>query len=187
MSRHLLTSEQRKDMPVDRGAIAYFPDALLLVSMLSLRADRKHSPDADPNDLTRPRWVKAKSADHGDCLVRHQMDVGEQDPENGMDYAVAVAWRALAQLQTMVDQHGITALFGPMPVTSERTDLENTPPPADEPPPVEAYPELRPGDVVFTTGSPHLFTREELLRDLAAGSRPMRFSDPELEGPDVVR
>jgi hypothetical protein len=184
----------------------------MLVSMLSLRADRKHSPDADPNDMTRPRWVKAKSADHGDCLIRHQMDIGEQDPENGMDYAVAVAWRALAQLQTMVDQHGITALFGPMPVTdqhtqlpvpevqysedtpegygitNERTGLGNTPTPADEPPPVSVYPELAESlDAAIDEyrKNTHQFRAKDLARDLQAGTRPMRYSDPELEGPDV--
>ena len=106
-TRELLTSVcERKQMPVERGALRYFPDALMLVSMLSRRADLKHSPGADPNDPGRPVWVKGKSTDHGDCLLRHQMDVGDFDDEVGLDHAVHVAWRGLAQLQTMVDELG---------------------------------------------------------------------------------
>jgi hypothetical protein len=38
------------------------------------------------------------------------------DPEFNLNYAVHVAWRGLAQLQTMVEEFGIEALFGPCPV-----------------------------------------------------------------------
>lgn len=107
----MLTSEQRKEMPVFRGALRYFPDALKLVAMLSLRADRKHSPDADPNDMDRPQWVKGKSADHEDCLVRHLSEVGTFDDEVGLDHRVHVAWRGLAQLQAAIDEKGIHAFF----------------------------------------------------------------------------
>jgi hypothetical protein len=108
--RHSLSSSERKQMPVHRGTNLYFPDALMLVSMLSKRADLKHSPDADPDDPERPQWVKQASADHGDCLARHQLDVGRWDEEVGLDYAIHVAWRALAQLQQLVDQQGIDPL-----------------------------------------------------------------------------
>lgn len=200
MSRHTLTSAERKEMPIDRGALVYFPDALLLVSMLSARANAKHAPG-------KPiQWVKGKSSDHGDCLVRHQLDVGEMDPEFNLNYAVHVAWRGLAQLQALVDEHGIEALFGPCPaeidishITGVRTDSRNTPPPGDENyavpaegfaldtlPPVEVYPEAaEPGKVVFTKGPPHLFTEEELRRTLTAQNSPFRYQDVDLEGPDV--
>ena len=102
--RHELTSEERKQMPVHRGFSTYFPDAKMLVAMLSARANTKHAP-GEPI-----QWVKGKSTDHGDCLERHQADVGHIDPEMGLDYAVHVAWRAMAQLQIMVDDHGIDAL-----------------------------------------------------------------------------
>lgn len=110
-NRHGLTSAERKQMPVYRGALKYFPDALMVVSMLSARADRKHTPDADPDDMSRPQWVKGKSADHGDCLIRHQADIGDFDPEMGLDYAVHVAWRGLAQLQEYIDRYGIDAVI----------------------------------------------------------------------------
>lgn len=63
-------------------------------------------------------------------------------------------------------------------MTSVRTESQKDTPPADEVPPVEAY--LKPGAV-----ETHLFRAKDLARDLAAGTRPMRYTDPELEGPDV--
>lgn len=110
-NRHDLSSAERKQMPVYRGTLKYFPDALMIVAMLSKRADLKHSPEADPDDLDRPKWVRHKSADHGDCVVRHQLDVGDMDKELGLDYAVHVAWRGLAQLQELIDSQGIDSLI----------------------------------------------------------------------------
>lgn len=109
-NRHDLTSEERKQMPIHRGCSKYFPDALMLVAMLSSRADTKHTPGADPSDLSRPQWVPHKSADHGDCLERHQLDVGSMDSELGLDYYIHVAWRGLAQLQTHINEYGIDAV-----------------------------------------------------------------------------
>lgn len=104
-NRHNLTSAERKQMPIDVGCLKYFPDALMLVAMLSARANEKHAP-GEPI-----QWVKGVSNDHGDCLVRHQSDVGIRDSEMGLDFAVHVAWRGLAQLQTLVADHGLDALI----------------------------------------------------------------------------
>lgn len=103
--REELTSEERKQMPVDRGFNQYFPDAMMLVSMLSARSNEKHAPGQPI------QWVKSASADHGDCLARHQLDIGEVDPEMGLDFAVHVAWRAMAQLQTMIEDEGMDYLI----------------------------------------------------------------------------
>lgn len=110
-NRHDLTSAERKQMPVHRGCFKYFPDALMAVAMLSMRADRKHTPNADPNDMSRPQWVKDASADHGDCVGRHQLDVGIQDEQMGLDFMVSVGWRALAQLQAHIDEHGLDSII----------------------------------------------------------------------------
>ncbi|MAG24837.1 hypothetical protein CMI47_04585 [Candidatus Pacearchaeota archaeon] len=124
-NRHDLTSAERKQMPLHRGTLKYFPDALMVVAMLSKRADLKHSPNADPDDPERPKWIKGKSPDHGDCIARHQTDVGDFDPEVGLDYAVHVAWRGLAQLQHAIDHLGIDAVVDwnwqpPLPVPEVR-------------------------------------------------------------------
>lgn len=117
----MLDSKTRKEMPVFRGALRYFPEALMLVAMLSQRADRKHSPEVTADDLSRPQWVKGKSGDHEDCLARHLSEtgvpgqVGEFDPELGLAFRVHVAWRGLAQLQAAIDLHGIEAFFRNQP------------------------------------------------------------------------
>ena len=100
-------SALRKQMPVYRGFLAYFPDAAHLVSMLSARANQKHAPGQPI------QWVKGLSADHEDCLARHLVDIGKMDPEMGLDYRVHVAWRGMAQLQAFIDEHGIEDLFDP--------------------------------------------------------------------------
>ena len=98
-------SKLRKQMPVYRGFLQYFPDAVHLVAMLSARANEKHAPG-------KPiQWVKGVSADHEDCLARHLIDIDKMDPEMGLDYRVHVAWRGMAQLQAAIDSSGIEAFF----------------------------------------------------------------------------
>jgi hypothetical protein len=102
-TRHDLTSAERKQMPLARGCLDYFPDALLLVSHLSWLANEKHNPGEPLH------WSKDKSRDHADCLARHQLDIGKDD-EFGLDHSIAVAWRALSQLQTFAEELGYDAL-----------------------------------------------------------------------------
>lgn len=90
-------SAERKATPVFSGFLAYFPDAVNAVAQLSAQANEKHNPGEPLH------WSKHKSNDHADCLVRHQMEVGVIDPDTGFDHAVAVAWRAMAQLQIMLE------------------------------------------------------------------------------------
>lgn len=100
-------SKLRKQMPVYRGFLGYFPDAVHLVSMLSARANEKHAPGQPI------QWVKGVSADHEDCLARHLVDIDKMDPEMGLDYRVHVAWRGMAQLQAAIEEHGIERFFDP--------------------------------------------------------------------------
>lgn len=86
-------SKERKDTPIFSGVLRYFPDALAEVAKLSKAGNDKHNPGQSLH------WSKGKSTDHGDCIVRHQMEFDQIDPENGMHHATMVAWRALAQLQ----------------------------------------------------------------------------------------
>ena len=100
-------SQLRKTMPVFRGFMKYFPEAMHLVSMLSYRANQKHAPGQQIH------WVKGASADQEDCLARHLCDVDTMDEEMGLDYRVHVAWRGMAQLQAAIDERGIEAFFDP--------------------------------------------------------------------------
>lgn len=103
-SREDLTSAERKLMPLHSGCLMYFPDALLLISMLSRAANEKHNPGEPMH------WSKDKSNDHADCSARHSLDSGTAD-EFGLDHRVARTWRDLAELQTAIEELGYDALI----------------------------------------------------------------------------
>lgn len=92
-------SQQRKDMPIVRGCLDYFPDALLAVAELSGIANEKHNPGQPLH------WSKSKSADHADCCVRHLMERGKWDTtmQKPVRHSTSAAWRALANLQTEIE------------------------------------------------------------------------------------
>lgn len=91
-------SKERKETPMFSGLLRYFPDALAAVSRLSYKGNEKHNPGEPLH------WAREKSTDHGDCIVRHQVVFDQIDTENGEYHAVAVAWRALAQLQLLEEK-----------------------------------------------------------------------------------
>jgi hypothetical protein len=59
-------------------------------------------------------WARGKSTDHGDCLVRHQIDAGTFDTD-GQRHSAKVAWRALAQLQQELELEQGIDLDGVLP------------------------------------------------------------------------
>lgn len=89
-------SQARKDAPVFSGFCAYFPNAMFEVARLSKAGNDKHNPGE------RLHWSKGKSNDHGDCILRHQLEAFDIDPDDGFYHAVKVAWRAMAQLETLL-------------------------------------------------------------------------------------
>lgn len=97
-----LTSEDRKNMPVFSGVMQYFPLALQEVARHSKRGNDKHNPGQPLH------WAKDKSKDHADCVARHLIDIGPnwdaKDPETGSYHAAALAWRALALLQILLER-----------------------------------------------------------------------------------
>lgn len=92
----------RKGKPLFSGCLMYFPDALLAVAEHSRKANDKHNPGEPLH------WSKDKSKDHADCIARHLLDIGpkwdDTDPEFGSYHATALAWRALALLQTVLER-----------------------------------------------------------------------------------
>ena len=91
-------SKARKDIPMVRGCLDYFPQALAEVARLSQAGNTKHNgPDAPL------RWSREKSSDHADCILRHLVDRGTVDPEDGILHDVKVAWRALAMAQLALE------------------------------------------------------------------------------------
>lgn len=91
-------SQARKDTPIFSGVIRYFPDALAAVARLSKMGNDKHNPGEPLH------WAREKSTDHGDCIVRHQIEFDQIDTDSKEFHAVSVAWRALAQLQLLEEE-----------------------------------------------------------------------------------
>jgi hypothetical protein len=90
-------AKERKAAPVFSGVLAYFPLALAEVARVSKAGNDQHNPGQPLN------WARGKSADHADCLVRHQMEAGTIDTD-GQRHSAKVAWRALAQLQVELEE-----------------------------------------------------------------------------------
>lgn len=82
----------RKQAPMYRGLLAYFPRALAYVAHISYVGNEQHNPGEPMH------WAREKSNDHGDCIVRHQAEAGGFDADN-LRHSGKVAWRALAQLE----------------------------------------------------------------------------------------
>ena len=93
-------SEKRKGIPLARGLLDYFPAALAAVAEVSKAGNDKHNP-GEPLHHAR-----GKSTDHADCILRHLVDRGEVDPEDGLRHSAKVCWRSLALLQEELEAAG---------------------------------------------------------------------------------
>jgi Domain of unknown function (DUF4406)/Domain of unknown function (DUF5664) len=93
-----MNDKNRKEYPMYRGLLRYFPDALAEVARVSQTGNRQHN---DPN--LPMHWDRKKSKDHGDCLMRHLTEAGKID-EDGMRHTAKVTWRALAMLQIELEE-----------------------------------------------------------------------------------
>lgn len=91
-----MSSEDRKNRPIARGVLDYFPDALAEVAYVSKVGNDQHNPGQPMH------WAREKSTDHADCILRHLIDRGKFD-KDGMRHSAKVAWRALALLQTEIE------------------------------------------------------------------------------------
>jgi hypothetical protein len=88
--------KERKKIPLFSGVLAYFPDALLEVALVSQRGNDQHNPGEPLH------WAKEKSNDEVNSLTRHLLDHGTRDTD-GQRHSAKVAWRALALLQREID------------------------------------------------------------------------------------
>lgn len=89
-------AQDRKNKPLARGFLDYFPDAAMAVAEVSRVGNEQHHPGAPIH------WEKGKSQDHADCCARHLLDRGTLDTD-GMSHTAKVAWRAMALLQTELE------------------------------------------------------------------------------------
>jgi len=86
----------RKALPVATGVLDYFPDAIVAVAEVSRVGNDQHNPGQPLH------WEKSKSTDHADSLVRHLLERPGFD-DDGVRHSAKVAWRALALLQTEIE------------------------------------------------------------------------------------
>lgn len=89
-------SAQRKATPIARGVLDYFPLAIAEIARVSKAGNDQHNPGQPLH------WAREKSTDHADCIVRHLMERGTIDTD-GQRHSAKLAWRALAQLQTELE------------------------------------------------------------------------------------
>lgn len=82
-------NDERKDIPVYSGFIAYFPNAIAAVAAHSKRCNDQHNPGEPLH------WAKEKSKKELDSLCRHMLDGVDGD----IGHATAMAWRAMANLE----------------------------------------------------------------------------------------
>jgi len=94
----------RKEAPMFRGLLGYFPAALFEVAHHSYESDQKHNPGATDG----PTWARSKSSDHSDCIVRHLVDAGTRGTPNRKYHLKALVWRSLALLQEECEGEGST-------------------------------------------------------------------------------
>lgn len=103
-------SQERKNYPLLRGVLRYFPAALAGVANTSKLGNDKHNPGEDMHH------ARGKSPDHGDCIIRHLMDTQDMLAayERGEGVTLEeilievnqMAWRALAYSQALHEQFG---------------------------------------------------------------------------------
>lgn len=104
-------SDKRKQMPIARGVLDYFPAALAEIAYVSFVCNEKHNPGEPMH------WSRGKSDDHADCAIRHLAERGTFDTltlKDGRTFRIRhsayAAWRALANLQLELEAAGEVAV-----------------------------------------------------------------------------
>lgn len=89
--------QERKERPITRGVLDYFPDAIAEVANVSYVGNQQHNPGEEMH------WARGKSTDHADCITRHLIERGTIDTD-GLRHSAKAAWRALALLQEEIEK-----------------------------------------------------------------------------------
>lgn len=96
-------AKARKNAPMARGLLDYFPRACAAVAELSRIGNEQHNPGEEMH------WAREKSTDHADCIVRHLVDRGSVD-NDGVLHDVKVVWRALAMAELALEKLVLTSV-----------------------------------------------------------------------------
>ncbi len=89
----------RKNLPIFRGPILYFPDALLALAAVCKAGNDQHNPGEPMH------WAREKSTEQMDTALRHMMDhgMGVTVDTDGQWHLAKAAWRILAELQLTIE------------------------------------------------------------------------------------
>lgn len=103
-------SAARKEYPLFDGVLRYFPAALAGVAHTSFKGNEKH------NQGQKMHHARGKSMDHGNCILRHLIDLQDLIALDDRDQTVNanqileeasnMAWRALALSQEIHERFG---------------------------------------------------------------------------------
>jgi hypothetical protein len=93
----------RKAIPVYSGFIKYFPRGMIAVAQLSKIGNDQHNPGKPLH------WDRSKSGDEMDALVRHMLDdaMGVPTDTDGVLHATKLAWRAMANLEKLLEKKAV--------------------------------------------------------------------------------
>lgn len=91
-------SKVREEYPLFDALFGYFPAALCEVARWSKVGGAKWNDD-------KLRWVREKSTDHENKILRHLLDA-DKEVDDGFIEAVALAWRSLALCQELLEKRG---------------------------------------------------------------------------------
>lgn len=110
--------KERKEYPLARGLLDYFPAALAEVANVSKVGNDQHNPGQEMH------WARGKSSDHADCIMRHLADRGSRDID-GVLHSAKLAWRALALLEEELEAMGAKpGRASKFPFQTERPEKE---------------------------------------------------------------
>lgn len=92
--------KSRKALPVFRGPLMYFPDAILEIAAVCKAGNDQHNPGEPLH------WARGKSTEQMDTALRHMMDhgMGTSKDIDGRYHLAKAAWRLLAELQLTIEK-----------------------------------------------------------------------------------
>lgn len=92
--------KSRKALPVFRGPLMYFPDAILEIAAVCKTGNDQHNPGEPLH------WARGKSTEQMDTALRHMMDhgMGTSKDIDGRYHLAKAAWRLLAELQLTIEK-----------------------------------------------------------------------------------
>lgn len=90
----------RKALPIFRGPLMYFPDAIAALAAVCKAGNDQHNPGEPLH------WAREKSTEQMDTALRHMIDhgLGNTKDVDGMWHLAKAAWRLLAELQLTIER-----------------------------------------------------------------------------------